>query len=400
MSSISLDVLTHIFRALNTSTAETCCLVNSTFYQLAQVRLFNSLVLDAETWRAKCRFLLSEKGQEYGRRIRSLTLKLHRMPVFLPQKSVSADLLSTLAMIGSGVRMLSIDGYSDFRATVWNDISSTIIDALLATVFPHIHSIELNKIVTVPILTLASSGPNLECIYLRARYGGVTSSSDSIPTADVAFSRAVSFSLGGFTDDDFDSDTDLSKYLELYGESITCFGLFGHYMRDFPLNLGILAQLDTLKASLQHLSLGPELYQALGDLYSVQRLESAPIDLLPLPTFPRLHTLSLSMWLPTIQEEWPFWFQWVAQNLTQPSVTIEVVRLVVDSKVYYGALPSNVPSTRLDEILESIGCHIHCIVDDKGREEDIRMAVALIRECLPSWDLNARLKFWLRKTDT
>ncbi|KAH8818899.1 hypothetical protein DL96DRAFT_1750288 [Flagelloscypha sp. PMI_526] len=385
-------------------------------YHLKRDSIFFRLVLCAKTWRAKCSFLLGQTGARFCPRVKNLTLRLAGIPgTDSSDIPLDPNFSAFIQKVGPQLERLSLDGMIDRHSWLaWKD------DDLLQTdVLPYIRSLAIRNFNSLPLLNVLSHCRRVQNLVVSAQFGSI--SPQEAAALKMEFLRVSKLSIAAFTTGNFELATHLGQYINHSNCKVSCLEIRGHsrqYFRtNFPLHLGFLPPMESLKSSVQHLSFGLDIYDSIGEsilvilqLSSSLRNTNATTvrdyedddvpSLLPLPKFPQLHILSLHMRLISVRsfDNWMLWFKWVARNLLQSSLppNLDTLGLIVhDVDNAWMVLPYHrsksveqfavIPPIRLEAVLKSNGQY----------PQRAQKAIGLLRNLLQAWEDAGKFSIWL-----
>ncbi|KAH8834464.1 hypothetical protein DL96DRAFT_1580654 [Flagelloscypha sp. PMI_526] len=398
MVTLPLDIVPQILGVLPMSDLETCGLVTAAFHAISQEIIFTyHLVLCWKTWRAKSYFFLGESGSHLCARVKNLKLRLEGMPGpynhLSPRESDSDHKLFALVeKLGPQLDKLSLHGLVGQVCVNWgSSVPWKFHDFLCTKVFPHITSLEVDDFTSIPLLSIVSHCVRLQHLQVGARDGRIAI--DEVAPNPIKLPPITNFAIKGFSEADFVSETSLGRYLAASNSKMAYLELSGCA---YALSLNFLPPMVSLRSTLQHLNLGTDVYYALRPGYQ----DDEVWDLLPLPTFPQLHMLTLNMLHISFQfpNWWTLWFKWIAQNLSQPSLppNFHTLRLVVHNVDQYCVMPPLTASVEMGQLAEYSSIEIHCTLKSNGRyPQRAQVAAGMLRSFLKGWDEVGKLNFWV-----
>ncbi|KAH8834671.1 hypothetical protein DL96DRAFT_1581247 [Flagelloscypha sp. PMI_526] len=398
MANLPSDICHEILRSLDDSSLDSCALVNHEFHHIAQEHRFRHVVLDAETWKAKCSFLLSDRGIRLRGWVRMLTINVEEMPLLqVDEEKFSVEVRELGALIrciGPQLATFRIEGLAEdvhdgeLTCTQWSDISNYLCSQILDHIIPSIRSLQLVEIVQLPLLRIMSNAQNLQHLYLTSEYELIGSEDDSEDGMVVTHAMKLDLAIGVFADVDFSPNYSLGRLLKASGNHISTLELRSSLDGSFP-NLDFFDPYEDLRANVRHILLGVDLFET---------IIGANIDedkFLPHWNFTSLEVLTLTMTTRENYLAWNTWFEWISLCIKsglfihtclrtlQFVVTTDSVRDdigIPDAHVNFNAI-AKISSFRVEFVLS--------IWEGRMSEQLIRA----IRAYLVGWDELEKLTF-------
>ncbi|KAH8834463.1 hypothetical protein DL96DRAFT_1580651 [Flagelloscypha sp. PMI_526] len=404
--SLPLDIVPHILGSLDVSDLESCSLVTHAFHTISREIFFaQHLVLCGSTYEAKCSFLLGEKGASFFPRVKKLTLLLADIPGVTRSANPLHPYLSLfIRKVGPQLDQLSLDGVVKRNSWLtWMEPSASNYHDLLCTaVLPHIRSLKILNFNYLPLFTILSHCRQLQNFVITSpQYTSNPQQEEEAAAAlKMKFPAILNLYITSFTKHSFELRTALAQYIDRPDATVTFLELSGYYpllsSAKFPLHLDYLPPMESLRSTLQHVSLGLDMYDSIVRDYGDDDIPS----LLPLPTFPQLRTLSLHMRLRSVEslEKWPVWFQWVSQNLSQATLppNFDTLRLIVHDIDCDWILLHESKSSVTDQLAAIPGIGIDAILKTSGRSPQwAQAAAALLRSFLSAFEDAGNFLIWL-----
>ncbi|KAH8834466.1 hypothetical protein DL96DRAFT_494994 [Flagelloscypha sp. PMI_526] len=266
MVSLPLDIIPQILEHLPVADLESCSLVDTSFRTFSQEIIFSQhLVLCSKTWRAKCLFLLGVEGRRLFMRVKNLTLRMEGMPgVTFSSVDLDPDLLDFIEKIGCQLDNFSLSGKEHTSCISWSLLfPSGFHNILCYKVLPYIHFLRLEDFESVPWVTILNYCRHLQSIVIDAPCSAITSEE----TAALRIKRPSISSLTvgrNLKNTDFSLTMSLGLLLNHPDCKITFLDLSESYYWKIASQLNVLSTLKSLRANLEHLSLGLDMYDLMG----------------------------------------------------------------------------------------------------------------------------------------
>ncbi|KAH8796817.1 hypothetical protein DL96DRAFT_1825620 [Flagelloscypha sp. PMI_526] len=412
MTTLPLEVCNEIISSLDIPALNSCSLVNRDFRRITQQYEFKHIVLDAKTWKAKCRFLLSEQGLRFRRKARELTLSLENMTLLFGSEEQAAvemlELSSVIREIGPQLTTFRIEGLvpqeeeedadeqdadeeDEEDYTKWPNISPWFRSQLFAHIIPFVKTLEFVGVGILPLSKIINEARHLQNLYFRSDVG-IGDDEEEDRTFQAGSETAdLHLTLGSFSVRDFDPYRSLGFFMKIAGKQISTLELQTPIRVYLP-SLYILYPQETLRTHLRHLVFGKELHKTIIDCS-----RAADHKLCPFWWFRSLEALTLHTAV-SRPSDWPWWFEWISLSL-QSGYDIHILETlrtlefvvaaegVCDIDVFHGE-PFN-----FNTLTECSSFTVEFFVASSDGIVKTKQFFTFIRSFLWSWEVAERLTF-------
>ncbi|KAH8798753.1 hypothetical protein DL96DRAFT_1564800 [Flagelloscypha sp. PMI_526] len=322
-------------------------------------------------------------------------------------------ILHLVELVGDRLDAFCIQSVDDFG---WDQFPDSFISLIAVKVLPHIHSLELIRIMRIPLLATLRHCTHLQTVRLGAMsYLIAPSEGDGHDKETLEFGIPLVSSLvvDVFGKEDFGDDregpTSLKRLILLVGASICSLTLSWCCDPQFPFEWDFLHPFRDLRHSLLHLSFGTHLYETIRQLVSFPILffhlflNYAIVDHMTEPDikhqtkldfgiFSHLQSITFSIPKGASPAGWELFSICFAQSLNcSPRTPLITLNFVLHS-IYY---PEHASSTSLlDNLVQNGNFDIHVVARGGLDGHGFADITEAFRMDLPSWDDAGKLKFW------
>ncbi|KAH8834667.1 hypothetical protein DL96DRAFT_1581240 [Flagelloscypha sp. PMI_526] len=387
--SLPLDLLPNIMGSLDITDLESCSLVAASFRKIARPLLFAHVTLCNGTWKPKCTFLLSDPGVVYHRHVKKLSLQIDGMPSLDMDEEIPLSLTSVLEMLAPYLEAFCLHSTVDFG---WEKLNSSFLDVIIRVIMPRIRSLELLRIMQIPVLTTLKNCPHLQHLHLSATDYIIGKPENYVEIKDLYdwnLPKATSIEIDVFGEEDFGDVSSLQPYIRYAGAKIRAFKLGKSCNRHFPLSWDFLRPFEEMRNSIHHLSFGSHLFSTVVEHCSTDSYVTLDLDM-----FSHLHSITFEVSSDSNPIDWPLWFGCLAQSFQHPqhSMLTTLMFTLSDSSA-----PDFGPTLNpFNSLAEQCGFEVRFVLRSCGHGESFAEIVSAFRQALPSWETAGRLDFWLK----
>ncbi|KAH8796815.1 hypothetical protein DL96DRAFT_1825618 [Flagelloscypha sp. PMI_526] len=410
MTTLPLDVCNEIISSLDISTLNSCSLVNRDFHRITQLYVFKHIVLDAKTWKAKCNFLLSEKGLHFLQKARKLTANLENMMLQSGKdEEVSAEFVDysrLMREIGPQLTTFRIEGLvskgeednsddgdaeeDEEEDTRWPNNCLWFRSQLFTHIIPYARTLEFINAGRLPVFKIINEARHLQTLYFKSDVAVVDYLNEGDNLQNVSETADFHLTFGSFSSVEFYKFGSLGSFMRIAGAQISTLELQTSVGDCFP-SLFVVERHDTLRNNLRHLVLGEELYKTIIDL-------GVAAEACPFGWFTSLEVLTLHTAAPSVASDWPVWFHWITLSFyaghdTRTLENLRTLKFVVPAG---GVCDSNFihhDCHSINRLKDSSSFNILFYVASSDGIEKTRDFFSFIRSCLILWQAAGRLVF-------
>ncbi|KAH8834596.1 hypothetical protein DL96DRAFT_1810838 [Flagelloscypha sp. PMI_526] len=302
---------------------------------------------------------------------------------------------SLLETLGPQLDAFCIQSVDDCN---WDEFPDSFLDIFTTQVMPRIRSLDLNRIILIPLLATLRHCPHLQSLSLSERNYIIGASESGTGTGDIVpytLPRVTSLEVEIFGLEDFEDDqgapTSLKQLILLSGASIRSLYLGMCSSMYFPLKWEFLYPFHDLRNSLAHLAFGSHLYESVVFQFNNSTKDR---DMgLDFWMFPQLQSISILIPIHTSPTGWGPWSRCLAQSLDYPhQAKLRILKFILLSNYYPVPASSTNP---LDHMAKAVKFKIHVVTCGDLDEAVFAETAQAFRMDLPSWDADEKLEFWM-----
>ncbi|KAH8834655.1 hypothetical protein DL96DRAFT_1581219 [Flagelloscypha sp. PMI_526] len=389
------ELLLQVLTALDGPTLRSSSLVNRDFYSIAQGLNFRHLYIRGAVGRqlAQFDFLLADENHHLCSRVRKVSIDFDHL---FENPTIPPQLLALLVKLGPQIKALCINGelWNEIGpySMRWTDLPPTFLNCLYKHVMPSLKILELPQMAWVPLPTILQNTPPLRHIHPGTEHDSIfqpdlLESGELFQQGDV-----VSLSVDRFHELDFGIGAPLVKFIECNGRNIRTLHLGSYYdTYSYVHSFDFLSSCPIMTGNLVHLSFGEDLFHVAENVDVV----------FSLTMFPRLETFSCPILFPHRSSQW---FRWLSDCLLSAIVSTssplplkKIYSLVSYSPALQEESDINDVQNNLDEVAEylDLDCSLEFSVPISEGNETLQSIFRSLREQLPTWDQDGRLKLWI-----
>ncbi|KAH8834652.1 hypothetical protein DL96DRAFT_1704244 [Flagelloscypha sp. PMI_526] len=391
MSFFPLEIIDLTLTFLDICTLRTCLLVSPGVRVSAQRLLCSHLNLSAGTM-AQCELISADGNRHLYNRIKKLTIQADALPV------INEMALTLLASLGRQIEFVRLDGrlYGNQgiqKVIPWSDLPSALWDCLHKHILPHIVSLEILELAGMPLFRVLRSCKLLRYMHIRSSEGVISSPIEDKSSIPYSLTQTLDLSLESFDSEDFTRTCSLAQCVEHNAGRITSLHLGSYRGFSFPTTLEFLRPFPQFTAYLQHLSIGRDCFLAVDG-------KGSCYNWLPFALFPRLETLSCTIFFSSGSS---IWFDWMAGALkcgiSSSQTLILPLKKLRFNIIHLSLLPHEAASLPkdFDDLANHSGlsCTVEFRVSALEGSKNNQSLFRELRENFPSWDQRRRLMLWI-----